>query len=73
MLEVIIYFGKVIENGDAIDKPIIEKLSDVLLVFFSLKAVAYNVRILSNLPFGIQASHQRDIKGGRGLDVDVIF
>jgi hypothetical protein len=73
MLEVIIYFSEVIENWDAIDKTIIEQLSNVLLVFFTLKPVANNIGILPDFSFGIQAPNQWNIEGGGSLNMNVIF
>jgi hypothetical protein len=63
MLEVIVDLSEVIENGNAIDKAIVEQLSDVLLILFSLKPIAYNIGVLTDLPFGIQAPNQRNVKG----------
>ena len=73
MLQVIIYFSKVVQDRDAIDKAIIEQLRDVLLVFLPFKAIANDIGILPDFSFGIQAPHQRNIEGGGSLDVNVIF
>ena len=73
MLQIIIYFSKVVQDRDAIDEAIIEKLGDILLVFLPLKTVAYDIGILPDFSFGIQAPHQRNIECRGSLDVNVIF
>src|SRR5690606_35587705 len=68
----IIYLVKIIQDWNAIDKAIIQQIRDVLLVQLSLEAVADDKGLFGDLPLFVKLADQRDVKSGRGFDMDVV-